>query len=189
MGKFVVTQEQYIQIQGTNPSVYTDSKDNPVERVFWEDAQNLCKMLAEKTKQSVRLPTEAEWEYACRAGTTTTYYSGDSEADLDKVGWYAANSKNTTHPVGQKAPNAFGLYDMHGNVWQWCQDWYGADYYGKAPNENPEGPAQGDVRLVRGGSWYYIPEYCRSAFRSTMGPGHGYDPIGFRVVVSASKPP
>ena len=188
MGKFVVTQEQYQQVVGTNPSNFKDN-DNPVEQVSWDDAQAFCKKLAEQTKQAVRLPTEAEWEYACRAGTTSTYHSGDAEADLARVAWYYANSKNTTHPVGQKEPNAFGLYDMHGNVWQWFQDWYAADYYGKAPAENPEGPAQGAFRVLRGCSWVVIPMACRSACRSRSDPGGRDRHVGFRVAAPASAQP
>jgi len=182
MGKYDVTQEQYQQVTGTNPSGFK-GKNNPVEMVSWDDAQAFCKRLTEQTKQAVRLPTEAEWEYACRAGTTSTYHSGDTEADLARVGWYYANSTNTTHPVGQKEPNAFGLYDMHGNVWQWCQDWYGENYYGKSEAENPQGPAQGAYRVLRGGSWYRHPLFCRSANRYRYYPVNRYIIIGFRVVV------
>jgi len=182
MGKWVVTQQKYVAVIGANPSGFK-GRDNPVETVSWDDAQAYCKKLAEQTKQTVRLPTEAEWEYACRAGTTTTYHSGDAEADLARVAWYAANSKNTTHPVGQKEPNAFGLYDMHGNVWQWCQDWYGEDYYGKSEAENPQGPAQGAGRVLRGGSWYYPPGRCRAADRIGNDPDFRYNSVGFRVVV------
>ena len=182
MGKFDVTQEQYQQVMGTNPS-YFKGKSNPVENVSWDDAQAFCKKLSEQTTDRVRLPTEAEWEYSCRAGTKTTYFSGDTDKDLDRVAWYYANSKNTTHPVGQKESNFFGLYDMHGNVWQWCQDWHGEDYYGKSEAENPQGPAQGAVRLLRGGSWYLGPMGCRSANRYWRNPGFRYDGIGFRVVL------
>ena len=117
MGKYVVTQEQYQAVTGATPSTFKGN-DNPVEQVSWDDAEAFCKKLSEQTKQAVRLPTEAEWEFACRAGTKTTYYSGDTDKDLDRVAWNDANSKNTTHPVGQKEANTFGLYDMHGNVWQ-----------------------------------------------------------------------
>ena len=141
MGKFAVTQGHYQAVTGQNPSQFK-GRDNPVETVSWNDAQAFCKKLTSKQIQAVRLPTEAEWEFACRAGTRTRYYSGDTEADLALVAWYSAkNSKGTTHPVGQKEANTFGLYDMHGNVWQWCQDWYGEDYYGKSEAENPKGPA------------------------------------------------
>ena len=183
MGKFVVTQEQYAQVIGTNPS-NVKGKDNPVETVSWDDSQAFCKKLTEQTKQTVRLPTEAEWEYACRSGTATAYNSGDSEADLARVAWYSANSKNTTHPVGQKEPNTFGLYDMHGNVWQWCEDWYAEDYYGKSPAIDPKGPAQGAFPLLRGGSWNLNPMYCRSADRIWNNPDNRNGNVGFRVAVA-----
>jgi formylglycine-generating enzyme required for sulfatase activity len=180
MGKFTVTQEHYQAVIGENPSGFK-SKDNPVETVSWYDAQTFCQKLSEQTKQTVQLPTEAEWEYACRAGTTTRFYSGDSEADLARVAWYRENSKDTTHPVGQKEPNTFGLYDMHGNVAQWCQDWCDKDYYGKSVVENPQ---QGDERVLRGGSWYvYNPVFCRSTSRGSRSPDYRYSSFGFRVVL------
>ncbi len=190
MGKYDVTQEQYQQLIGTNPSKFK-GKDNPVETVSSDDAQEFCKTLTERTRQSVRLPTEAEWEYSCRAGTTTTYYSGDAEADLGRVAWYGVNSTNTTHPVGQKEANAFGLYDMHGNVWQWCQDWYGEDYYSKSPVENPQGPDQGTGRLLRGGGWSGNPSVdCRSAGREWLFfPLARGSYVGFRVVMPAGGTP
>jgi formylglycine-generating enzyme required for sulfatase activity len=188
MGKFAVTQEQYQQVIGTNPSNFK-GKDNPVEQISWDDTQAFCKKLSESTKQTVRLPTETEWEYACRAGTATTYHSGDAEADLDRVAWYYANSKSTTHPVDQKEANAFGLYDMHGNVWQWCQDWWDDGYYSKSPAENPQGPAHGARRVLRGGSWGNAPLDCRSARRDRIDPDGRDRIIGFRVVVRAFRTP
>ena len=188
MGKFTVTQEQYQAVIGANPSSFK-GKDNPVEQVSWDDAQVFCQKLTEQTKQAVRLPTEAEWESACRAGTTTAYHSGDSEADLARVAWYAANSKNTTHSVGQKEANAFGLYDMHGNVWQWCQDWCDGDYYAKSKAENPQGLAHGCVRVLRGGSWNCDSQYCRSPFRSWIITISSGSFKGFRVVVPSFRNP
>ena len=185
MGKFDVTQEQYQQVTGTNPSRFK-GKDNPVETVSWDDTQDFCKKLIVQTKQSIRLPTEAEWEYSCRAGTRTTYHSGNSEADLDRVAWYRSNSNNKTHQVGQKEANAFELYDMHGNVLQWCQDIYGKYYYGKSEAENPQGPSQGAVRLLRGGSWDISPMYCRSALRFGNDPVNRIGDGGFRVVLVPS---
>jgi len=187
MGKYEVTQEQYQQEMGANPSGFK-GKDNPMEMVSWYEAQEFCKKLAEQTKQTIRLPREAEWEYSCRAGTRTAYYSGDTDEDLDRVAWYFANSKNTTHPVGQKEPNLFGLYDMHGNVREWCKDWYGGDYYSKSLTENPEGPAQGAYRVLRG-SWHYSPMFCRTAFRRWTIPGRRLNFIGFRVVLPAFRTP
>ena len=191
MGKYAVTQEQYEAVMGQNPSHFIGSK-NPVEEVSWDDAQAFCKKLSGQTTDRVRLPTEAEWEYSCRAGTRTAYYSGDTDKDLDRVAWYGANSKGTTHPVGQKEANAFKLYDLHGNVWQWCQDIYGEDYYGKSEAENPQGPSQGmdfpdvadkAVRLLRGGSWGNNPMNYRSAYRYRYDPGLRSLNVGFRVVV------
>jgi formylglycine-generating enzyme required for sulfatase activity len=137
----------------------------------------------------VRLPTEAEWEYACRAGTVTAYNTGDTEADLDQAAWYRANSKRTTHPVGQKKPNAWGLYDMHGNVWQWCQDWYGYEGYQEGAAVDPQGPDTGIVRVLRGGSWIPDPEFCRAANRSYYQPGIRNNDIGYRVVVLVARIP
>jgi formylglycine-generating enzyme required for sulfatase activity len=188
MGKYAVTQEQYQAVVGTNPSNFK-GKDNLVEQVSWDDAQAFCKKLTEQSKQAMRLPTEAEWEFACRAGTMTDYYSGDTEADLAREAWYEANSKKTTHPVGQKEPNVFGLFDMHGNIWQWCQDWYAEDYYGKSPATDPEGPAQGAFRLLRGGSWGLNPVICLAALRYWGNPGNRGSGVGFRVASPASSPP
>ena len=185
MGKFAVTQAQYEQVIGRNPSHFI-GKDNPIETVTWHDAQEFCKKLIEQTKDTIRLPTEAEWEYSCRAGTRTTYYSGDEDRDLSRVGWSAENSK-ATHPVGQKEPNVFGLYDMHGNVWQWCQDCYADDYYSKSPTEDPTGSVKGTSRAIRGGDWLDYPLYCRTAYRRGIDPNdHGHE-VGFRVVSPAPK--
>jgi len=139
------------------------------------------------TGKSFRLPTEAEWEYACRAGTKTKYNTGDNDAALEQAGWFNGNSEGKTHPVGQKISNAWGLYDMHGNVWQLCRDWYGEDYYGKSEAENPQGPAQGVFRVLRGGPWDGTPLYCRSAFRHRIGPDYRHSHVGFRVVVAPAS--
>jgi formylglycine-generating enzyme required for sulfatase activity len=180
-----VTQEQYAQVIGSNPSHFK-GKDNPVEMVSWNDAQTLCKKLRELTHQIVRLPTEAEWEYACRAGTTSTYYSGDAEEDLARIAWYSENSKNTSHPVGQKEPNAFGLYDMHGDVWQWCQDWCGN--YSNSPSKDPSGPSQGKFRVLRGG-YGLTSASSRDDRRNSSTPQSPYWTYGLRVLTSASNPP
>jgi formylglycine-generating enzyme required for sulfatase activity len=181
MSKFTVTQEQYQAVIGANPSHFK-GKDLPVEKVSWDDAQSFCQKLTEQKTLTVRLPMEAEWEYACRAGTTTTYHCGDAQGDLNRVAWYLTNSSGTTHPVGQKEPNAFGLYDMHGNVWQFCQDWYGVDYYVKSAAIDPDGPAQGVCHVLRGGSWCYSLKDCRSARRFRDVPGSRFNFMGFRVV-------
>ena len=189
MSKFTATQEQYQQIAAANPSSFV-AKDSPVEGVSWELAQDFCTKLAAQTKEIVRLPFEAEWEYACRAGSLTDYDGGNTEKDLDRIGWYNGNSKRSTHAVGQKAANAWGLYDMHGNVWQCCQDWLSSDYYAKSPAENPTGPAQGDRRVLRGGAWNSDVETCRTAIRYGNTPMRGgHVSIGIRVVVECAKKP
>ena len=181
MSKYPVTQEQYQEMMGTNPSVFKGSK-NPVEWVLWDDAQEFCNKLSTQTKQTVGLPTEAQWEYACRAGTQTNFYSGDTEDDLKRVALYEANSSGTTHPVGQKEANAFGLYDLHGNVLQWCQDWKG-DYSVNAAVD-PQGPARGVCRVVRGGTWGHGPKRCRAAARYSGFPAPPIAINGFRVCVA-----
>jgi formylglycine-generating enzyme required for sulfatase activity len=170
---------------GNNPSHFR-RRDLPVEQVSWEDAQEFCKKVSEKTGSVVRLPTDAEWERACRAGTKTTYYTGDAETDLDRAGWHARNSKSATHPVGQKTPNAWGVYDMHGNVCEWCGDWYGD--YARGAQRDPTRAAAGEDCVLRGGSWDDTPGLCRSAFRNWSLPDSRIIYFGFRVVVVARTP-
>ncbi len=182
MGKYTVTQAQYEAFIGSNPSEYKGAQ-LPVETVTWDEATSFCKKLTErlwdKTLEA-QLPTEAQWEYACRAGTTTAFYSGNQESDLDAEAWYYANSKNTTHPVGAKMANAFGLYDMHGNVWQWCEDAYTQDY-DKLGATDPYN-SQGASRLVRGGSWHGTLRGCGAWYRSHY--DGAYSNVGFRIVLS-----
>ena len=130
--------------------------------------------------RKVCLPTEAQWEYACRAGSTTRYCFGDEESGLGEYAWYSANSGNKTHPVGEKKPNAWGLYDMHGNVCEWCQDWWKDGYYKESPVDDPTGAATGSNRVLRGGSWITPASSCRSAYRSHA-PGNGNFILGLRV--------
>jgi len=162
------------------PEFWGDRRCNqpnqPVVGVSWFDAQKYA------VWAGLSLPTEAQWEYACRAGTITRYYTGDTENDLDRAGWYAANSGGTLHPVGEKEPNTFGLYDMHGNVWEWCQDWYDKDYYKNSPKENPPGPVSGSGRVFRGGSWSYDARCCQAAYRVNDAPGYRFRGVGFRLV-------
>ena len=179
VGVTEVTQAQYEAVMGTNPSEFKGAT-NPVEMVSWNDATEFCKKLSEKTRQAVRLPTEAEWEYACRAGTQTAFSFGDDPSALCDYAWWAGNSGKTTHPVGQKRPNAWGLYDMHGNVFEWCADWYGE--YPKGPVTDPSGLATGSGnRVVRGGSWNVAGTVnFRCASRSIDAPSYRDDRRGFR---------
>ena len=178
MGVTEVTQAQYEAVMGTNPSRFKGAT-NPVETVSWNDATEFCKKLSEKTRQAVHLPTEAEWEYACRAGTQTAYSFGDAPSALGDYAWWGKNGGMTTHPVGQKKPNAWGLYDMHGNVWEWCADWY-ADYP-KGPVTDPAGPATGGARVFRGGSWLFVvTDYFRCAYRYFNVPTLRFSNFGFR---------
>ena len=193
MGVHEVTQAQYEQVMGVNPSEYKGAA-NPVEKVSWKDAIEFCRKLselpAEKAAGNVyRLPTEAEWEYACRAGTTTNYNFGDDEPEFERYGWYDKNAGEKTHPVGSKQPNAWGLYDMHGNVCEWCQDWYGDYPSGSVidPTGHPTGAAYSFCRVLRGGAWSQIAEECSSAFRGGDDPSFNINgDYGFRVCLSPS---
>ena len=170
LGKYEVTQEQWEAVMGNNPSRFKGPK-NPVDTVSWDACQAfLVKLNAKTGAQGGKfvLPTEAQWEYACRAGSTGKFCFGDDEKQLGDYAWYGANSESETHPVGGKKANAFGLYDMHGNVWEWCQDWYGA--YGAEAVTDPSGPTTGSVRVRRGGGWFGVGRSCQSACRY-FGPG------------------
>jgi len=181
MGLTEVTQRQYEAVMGSNPS-YFKGADNPVEQVSWNDAVEFCKKLSAKTGKAVRLPTEAEWEYASRAGSKTAYCFGDSDSGLGEYAWYGNNSDSKTHPVGQKKPNAWGLFDMHGNVWEWCSDWYDEGYYGKSASDDPTGASSGSSRVLRGGSWLNSANFTRSATRPWLYPSVTLNSYGFRVV-------
>ena len=168
LGKYQVTQEQWRAVMGSNPSKFQAAK-NPVESVSWDDCQLfLAKLNAKVGEQAGKfvLPTEAQWEFACRAGNTTDYERLTHAAQLKEYGWYDLNSGGKSHPVGEKKPNAWGLYDMHGNVWEWCADWYDPGYYAKSPLNDPQGPATGTDRAIRGGAWDRAAWVCRSTFRS-----------------------
>ena len=188
LGKFLVTQEQWEAVMGSNPSHFKGPK-NPVEEVHWEDCRKfLGKLNAKVWGVKFRLPTEAQWEYACRAGSKTRYCFGDDESKLGDYAWCGKNSGNTTHPVGEKKPNAWGLYDMHGSVWEWCQDWWKDGYYKESPVDDPTGAATGSNRVFRGGSWDRPARGCRSASRSYGVPGGGFSNLGLRVsLVSTDK--
>jgi formylglycine-generating enzyme required for sulfatase activity len=186
IGKYPITQAQYQAVMGTNPSHFKNwfknNPQNPVEKVSWNDAQAFCQKLSQITGKTYRLPTEAEWEYACRAGTTTRYYFGDNANQLGDYAWGRENSNSTTHPVGQKKPNGWGLYDMSGNVWEWCEDdWH--DSYAGAPDDGTawidnDNRSQ-SKKCLRGGSWGSSPNFCRSAVRvrnfpDILGSNHGF---------------
>ena len=186
-----VTQGEYEAVMGGNPSNFRGA-DRPVEMVSWYDAVAFCQALTRKDRDlrniserhEYRLPTESEWEYACRAGTTTALYynDGDRNRELDVIAWWDWNSGKETHPVKQKLPNAFGLYDMLGNVRERCSDWYGD--YPSGDVTDPKGPSSGSFRVIRGGSWYSVAEYARSADRSRDVPGLRLYNLGFRPALS-----
>jgi len=211
LGVYEVAQAEYERVMGKNPSYFSatgDGKDEvsgmdasrfPVERVSWDDAVEFCRKLSELPEEKTaghvyRLPTEAEWEYACRAGTTTLFHFGsklngeeancDGSLPLGTTIKGPALDRPTT--VGSYQPNAFGLYDMHGNVWEWCQDWYDEEYYKESPPNDPQGPTTGSIRVGRGGSWNFTTWHCRSALRGNYSPEDRYISLGFRV---AADPP
>jgi formylglycine-generating enzyme required for sulfatase activity len=185
LGKTEVTQRQYETVMGSNPSHFK-GESLPVERVSWEEAMEFCRRLSEREEAAGRLPlgyvytlpTEAQWEYGCRAGTT-----GDYAGDLNAMGWYSQNSGNTTRAVAIKQANAWGLYDMHGNVWEWCADWKG-DYVGGTVTD-PRGASSGTLRVFRGGGWFNGASGCRSALRNKIGPSDRFTLVGFRLALSS----
>lgn len=182
LGKYEVTQAQWVAVMGSNPSNFM-GRTNPVEQVSWDDVQVfLGKLNQMEPGRGYRLPTEAEWEYACRAGSTTKYAFGDSENELGDYAWCYENSGERAHPVGQKRPNAWGLYDMHGNVWEWCEDWYGT--YPSGSVTDPKGSTMGSRRVLRGGSWFDYAQSCRSAFRLVRSPGNRDNSLGLRLCSS-----
>ena len=208
MGKFEVTNAQFRKFRTGHSSKEfegrtLDGADQPVVYVSWDEAKAFCDWLSQKSGKTYTLPTEAQWEYACRAGTEAERYWGDDDARMGEyantsdrtlkgqlgaklpLGWIYAETTDgyaLTAPVGRFKPNGFALHDMIGNVWEWCGDWYGEKYYGESPRRNPRGPAAGTYRVLRGGSWYYPPRHCLSAFRAYSTPDNRYDFFGFRVV-------
>jgi formylglycine-generating enzyme required for sulfatase activity len=211
MGKYPVTQQLWQNVMRMNPSQFKKDKILglfggaadpclPVEQVSWDDCQMFLRKLNNvsggvsaslpggsttdggRATYILRLPTEAQWEYACRAGTTTRFNTGDGNDDLKRSGWYDNNSRGATQPVGYKEANTWGLCDMHGNVWEWCQDRYSS--YSSGPLTDPPGPASGVHRVLRGGSWGHRAEQCRSATRLSFLPSFACSMSGFRVVVN-----
>jgi len=182
MGKYEVTQGQWKQVMENNPSHFKKGNNYPVETVSWNDAKEfLVKLNAQKQGQhEFRLPTEAQWEYACRSGEKNERYCGGD--DLDGLGWYDENSGSTTHPVGTKTPNGLGLFDMSGNVGEWCEDIYGSGAYSKHQHDNPIYMGSGSIRVYRGGSWIRLVNHCRSAYRVGLSPGVRDDVFGFRLL-------
>ena len=200
--KHEVTQEEYERVMGNNPSKVI-AKTNPVEQVRWSDAVRYCnerskleglepvydleKWTCRFEANGYRLPTEAEWEYAARAGTDTAYSFGSAPAKLTGYAWFKKTARGKPQPVAQRKPNPWGLYDMHGNLWEWCNDFYHVDAYGEASVTDPKGPESGDKKVLRGGCWNSEPDACRSAYRYNESPGYtdacfGYDIYGFRCV-------
>jgi formylglycine-generating enzyme required for sulfatase activity len=183
-----VTQRQWKRVMGTEPAMFkSETGDRPVEGISWMECREFIKRLNSIGGLPCRLPTAAEWEYACRAGSDTPFCSGEilelycgADPGLDAVGWYCGNSGRRTHSVARKKPNAWGLYDMHGNVAEWCSDWYGL--YPESPLTDPVGPKSGPGRVVRGGSWFSSAKNCRSASRFWWPPNSAGDTVGFRLV-------
>ena len=182
VGRFAVTQNQWQAVMGSNPSEFKGD-NHPVETVSHEDAGKFLGRLntLEKTR-AYRLPSEAEWEYAARAGSQSTYCFGPETARLAEYAWFQNNSGAAPHPVGQLAPNDWGLYDMHGNVHEWCADWYARDYYAHSPAKNTPGPRKGVARVLRGGDWGSEAWYCRCAIRSLSSPQRRSPRVGLRIV-------
>ncbi|MCK4905749.1 formylglycine-generating enzyme family protein [bacterium] len=210
MDKYEVTQEEYQRVTGKPSSIYEQGQNMPVTGVSWNDAARYCNKKSETeglqpcynektwqcdfSKNGYRLPTEAEWEYACRAGSMGKYCCGDDKEKLKEYAWHNSNAptwtslrgetylQNKAHPVGSKKPNTFGLYDMHGNVWEWCNDQFSSGYYSKSPGKNPRGPRKGKYRVLRGADWMSIPDDCRCAKRARGLQDYKFMPYGFRCV-------
>lgn len=181
IGKYEVTQEEWEAVMGSNPSEFKGAK-HPVEQVSWEDCQTFIRKLNQLTGRNFRLPTEAEWEYAARGGRSSRGYKyAGTTSYLDGYAWYTENSGNTTHPVGQKNANELGLYDMSGNVNEWCADWYGDNT--SSAQTNPQGPSSGSDRVFRGGSWYGTAEGCRVSIRGFIIPSYGNRVFGLRLAL------
>lgn len=182
MGVHEVTQGQYEAVMGANPSRFVDAA-KPVESASWDNAVEFCKRLSRRAHQAVTLPTEAQWEYACRAGLKTRFGFGEDDRQLSTFARYGQGAEAGTVAVGSKKSSAWGLFDMHGNVWEWCADWYASSYV-NAATQDPTGPLSGQWRVLRGGSWVNTWEACRCAARNKSAPDVRYNGLGFRVVVN-----
>jgi formylglycine-generating enzyme required for sulfatase activity len=182
MQKTEVTQELWEAVMGSNPSYINGCPNCPVEQVSWVDIQQFISKLNAKTGKTYRLPTEAEWEFAARGGKKSKGYKYAGSNEIEAVAWYYKNNENKTHPVGQKSPNELGIYDMTGNVWEWCSDWYGESYYNSSPGNNPQGPDSGTYRVIRGGSWLNYAEDCLVAYRLYGNPVNWFNFLGFRLL-------
>jgi formylglycine-generating enzyme required for sulfatase activity len=194
LGKYEVTQGEYMMVMGKNPSHFQGDTNRPVEKLTYLDAEAYCAELTKREQKAghlppdyaYRLPTEAEWEYACSAGSTNLFSFGDSATNADQYAWTMENSEATTHPVGQKGPNPWGLYDMHGNVWEWCSDWF-APYPARGLTD-PAGASTSKFKVFRGGGWNQAIEFARTRNRFMMSPSNGIHFVGFRVALSQVRP-
>ena len=191
ISKCEITQKQWREVMDKNPSAFK-GPNLPVDSVSWEEVQMFIKKLNDRGKGRYRLPTEAEWEYCCRAGGAGLFgAAADSEGitveKIEEFSWCRNNAGNRTHPVGEKKPNAWGLYDMHGNVWEWCLDWYGTDFYKKAPGKDPRNNEPGTERVFRGGSWFLEPQNLRAGFRGGNLPNFKSQYVGFRLVRNSNN--
>ena len=180
IGQTEVTQELWQAVMGRNPSYFRGSK-LPVECVTWKACQTFIKKLNKLTGKTFRLPTEAEWEYAARGGNKSEGYTHSGSNEIDDVAWFTSNCSNTTHDVATKSPNELGIYDMSGNVWEWCQDWYSSSYYSNSPVNNPTGPSSGAIRVNRGGGWGNLTTSCRIASRDDNSPTGSNSSLGLRL--------
>ena len=181
LSRYEITQAQWEMVMGSNPSLFTGCPACPVEQVSWDMAHQFLDKVAELTGERWRLPTEAEWEFAAGEGAAHRRWAGtDDVAEIGEYAWFRPNAGMRTHPVGQKRPNAFGLYDMNGNVYEWCEDWLSRLAPGEGPVENPAGPAKGQYKILRGGSYGLVPHYQRTCYREWAVPERGYDDNGLR---------
>ena len=181
IGETEVTQDLWQAVMGSNPSYFPGDLQRPVERVSWSACQEFITELNQLTGKQFRLPTEAEWEYAARGGRLSIGYKYSGSNNISEIAWYSSNSSNITNPVATKAPNELGLYDMSGNVWEWCQDWY--EVYGSESQTNPTGPATGSARVSRGGSWGSIATLCRVSYRRRHAPSNWDNNLGLRLAM------